>query len=149
MIQKQYQSRARVQIEFDDDSLTHQEFKDDCDINNLVENWLKTGVAFFNPKSPIYGDVSEFPTFQESQNLMAALRAGFEALSPEEKLEFGLPEKYYEAVLEAWEASASANEEVGTDDSLVVTVPTDTTQQPDQPERKEDHGTSTASDKSA
>jgi phage internal scaffolding protein len=45
------------------EGVTKQEFRDECDINVIMERYRKTGViAFRTSKQPIYMDCSEFPT---------------------------------------------------------------------------------------
>lgn len=48
------------------ESITQNEFADECDINYLVEKHVKGGIPF--PTSNIYKDVSDVPTFQDAQN---------------------------------------------------------------------------------
>ena len=58
-------------VVFVSDSLTQQHFKDECDVNKIVDRYVKTGIL--EHQSAIdahYGDVSELPT-----DLMAAYDA--------------------------------------------------------------------------
>lgn len=68
-------------------TLAQQQFKDECDINNIVDKFLKTG-EIQAPLSPKYGDftgISDYKTAldrviaaeEEFMNLPAAIRARF------------------------------------------------------------------------
>lgn len=65
-------------------TLTQQHFRDECDINNIMARYEKTGMLIdpLNPptRQPLFGDFSGLPSFMEAQN---AIREGvelFEAL---------------------------------------------------------------------
>lgn len=75
--------RRRVAIEFDpDDNLTHQSFKDECDVNRIVDQYARTGiVSTVQTRQPYYG---ENPT----QSYHEALCMAAEAASA---LQEGLP----------------------------------------------------------
>lgn len=120
VVRKQYQKFEPVSQAFDHSkNRTLQYFKDECDINHLVDTWLKTGVMpVFNARQPVYADVTEIPSFEEAINLKATAEAIFGELTPEEQAGYGTPLDYLEAVF-------AAQENVGTDDPLDVTVPTD------------------------
>lgn len=58
-------------IVFVSDSLTQQHFKDECDVNKIVDRYVKTGILEHQSViEPHYGDVSDLPT-----DLMAAYDA--------------------------------------------------------------------------
>lgn len=58
-------------IVFVSDSLCQQHFKDECDVNKIVDRYVKTGILEHQSViEPHYGDVSELP-----QDLMAAYDA--------------------------------------------------------------------------
>lgn len=120
MPRKQYVRYPRIHPVIDPKSgRTHQSFKDDCDINNLVEHWMRTGVAEFTPRLAQYADVSNYPDFHNAANLRAYADQQFALLDPEDQEAYGTPLAYLEAL-------EKASQEVGTDDPLDVTVPTDT-----------------------
>lgn len=60
-------------------SVTQQHFKDECDINNIMARYEKTGMLIdpLNPptRQPLFGDFSGLPSFMEAQN---AIREGVE-----------------------------------------------------------------------
>lgn len=62
-----HQLRRRFQTQIDDESITQQDQKNLCDINLIIDQYRKTG-TFPNVQvtDPIYGDVSEIPTFEEA-----------------------------------------------------------------------------------
>jgi len=62
---------------------THQEFKDECDINVLMRRYEATGVMPQPWKSPPvaqYGDFSEAPDYFEAQRILATARDQFSGL---------------------------------------------------------------------
>jgi len=63
---------------------THQSFKEECDINNIVEHYTKTGnwSTSLRPatRPPIFGDFTSVPDFREAMNYVANAREQFEAL---------------------------------------------------------------------
>lgn len=62
-------------IIFPSDSLVQRHFQDECDVNLIVDRYVKTGVFdHVNETPPSYGDVSEVPT-----DLMASYEAVFAA----------------------------------------------------------------------
>ena len=67
--------RKRVQKHFPNPSLTKQCFKDDCDINKIIDRCTQLGVdpSQLRNGKPFYGDFSELPSYQESlQTVMTA-----------------------------------------------------------------------------
>lgn len=52
---------SRVRLEFDpDQGRTHQSFKDECDINNIVATYARTGIVPHMARGkPQYGDVPD------------------------------------------------------------------------------------------
>ena len=73
----------------DEPSCTLQEFRDECDINNLVQRYKTTG-AFYDalslcgkqPRMPSFADVSEIPDYDGAMEIIAEGQARFEALPP-------------------------------------------------------------------
>lgn len=92
-----------------DPSLTQQHFAEECDINTIVDRFMKTGVMPEGIVQPQYGDYSEVMDFQSAQNAIrsasenffampAAIRARFQN-SPQVFLEFfGDPANQDEAI---------------------------------------------------
>lgn len=72
----------RVQIFFEDPSLTKQSMKDDCDINNILKKFNKTGqLPDLIKTNPKFGDFADTLDYQESLNLVIHAQTQFEALS--------------------------------------------------------------------
>ena len=69
--------RVPVILEFPGESRTKQQFKDECDINNIMAKYMKTGtIEFRNKYEPRYGDVTG-EDFQIAMNIVADARAMF------------------------------------------------------------------------
>lgn len=66
-----------------------QSFKDECDINTIVERF---GLGYELPQNsrvPEYGDFSNITTFQEAMNATAAVREEFDKLPANIRSKFG------------------------------------------------------------
>lgn len=65
-------------------SLTEQSFKDECDINNIVKQYERTGLMpHQRPNQPVFADISDAPSFLEAQNVVAAANEAFAAIPAE------------------------------------------------------------------
>ena len=62
------------------DSMTQQQFKDECDINLIVERARKSGFINVPSEQPIYGDFADVGDFIEAQNLIAQASQYFDGL---------------------------------------------------------------------
>lgn len=76
--------RYRVSISFLDENgeqaqgRTHQEFKDECDVNLIIPKYDRTGLlTHLNEAVAQYGDYSEVNEFQESMNLVITATENF------------------------------------------------------------------------
>lgn len=73
-----YPSKSRQDTE---GSLTHQSFKDACDINMIVKNHTDQGFwSHQNPRQPMYGDFTMAVELQEALGRVDAAHADFESL---------------------------------------------------------------------
>lgn len=63
-----------------DKSLTHQQFKEDCDIKSIMEKYAKTGEINQNGPQPTYGDFANVPDYQNALNLIITAQEQFAAL---------------------------------------------------------------------
>lgn len=63
-------------LQCDDVTLTKQSFKDECDINQIVDRFLKTGALPENVAVPQFGD---FDTVNDYQSALAIVMAADEA----------------------------------------------------------------------
>lgn len=71
----------RLQTEIIGKSLTQQEYKEECDVNNVIRRYQLTGdVNLFNRTEGQYIDVSDVKDFQESMNIVRQAQQTFEAL---------------------------------------------------------------------
>lgn len=80
------------------DSLTKQAFADECDINNILKRFEKTGVLPDMIKSdPVYGDFSDAGSYQEALNIVMHAEEQFAALSANVRERFGNdPQRFLE-----------------------------------------------------
>ncbi len=82
-----HSSRSYVS-EFGDIVPTVQSFKDDCDINVIMDRHAKTGLHS-RSSLPLYqGDFASLPDFQEAQDIVRKATESFESLSPSLRARF-------------------------------------------------------------
>lgn len=84
----------------DDISLTHQSFKDECDISNIMNRYQKTGlVAHMTKANALYGDFSDVPDYQAALNIVIEAEEAFMELPAQVRLKFDNdPGKFLEFV---------------------------------------------------
>lgn len=76
-------------IDLFSDSLTHQSFKDDCDINNILQMYETAGFSdHVTQATPAYLDVSDYPDYQTAMNEAATASRSFYELSPKIRARF-------------------------------------------------------------
>lgn len=85
-----YAKKLKVSLSFDpDQDRTQQEFVDECDINNIMARYMKTGVIdFVNQHEPQYGDATGWE-FQEAQNVVVSAKNMFSDLPAKIRERFG------------------------------------------------------------
>ena len=90
-IPRKTHQRERVQFATSGDSLTKQSFSRECDINQIMLKWQKTGlVSHTNNFQGNYGDFLGLPSdFQEAQNQVLAAQAMFSSLPSSIRKRFG------------------------------------------------------------
>lgn len=71
------------------ESLTEQSFKDECDINVIVERFGLTGELPENVKVPVSGDFTDVVDYQTALNAVIAADAAFMELPAKVREEFG------------------------------------------------------------
>lgn len=83
---------------FDEPTQTRQAFKDECDINNILKRYEKTGtLPDLIKQNPQYGDFSTAGTFQESLEIVRHSERQFSALPSAVRERFGNdPAKFLE-----------------------------------------------------
>lgn len=63
------------------ESLTQQQFKDECDINNIMKSYTETGtINHLNRKNHVYDDFSDVKDFKEMNDVVAYAKTMFEEL---------------------------------------------------------------------
>lgn len=78
-----YGKKVAVQLEFDfSQGLTEQHHKDDCDLNIIVKNYVRTGQLPTNQSGPgVFGDFSGAPEdYAEAVRMLDEARTAFAAL---------------------------------------------------------------------
>jgi phage internal scaffolding protein len=69
-------------------SLAQQHFKDECDINTILERFNITGLLPQSPLSPLYGDFSGIGDYHTALNRVIAAQDEFEALPAQIRARF-------------------------------------------------------------
>lgn len=73
--------RRSVQLNTPEDSRTKQSFKDECDINNILESYNRTGrLPDLIKENPQFGDFSDPLTYQDALNTVLMAETQFNAL---------------------------------------------------------------------
>ena len=101
--------RMRIQTINDDKDMTDQSFKDDCDVNNILKRFMKTGQSL-PAVTGRYNDVSEIPDLAIALTQLNEAQQKFDSLpshirkrfgnSPVELVEFLRDSKNYDQALE-------------------------------------------------
>lgn len=82
-------SRPDTAIYFNDESLTHQSFKAECDIRNIMKKYKKSGIITHTTSmSPQFYDASAVPHYQEAMNLIIDAQSTFDSLPSELRTRF-------------------------------------------------------------
>lgn len=87
-----YNYKQKDGVKFKTPSLTQQQFKDECDINKIMDRYLRTGVLSdpLNMRGPgTYGDFTEMGDYQENMNKIIAAREMFDSLPSKVRNRFG------------------------------------------------------------
>lgn len=88
-LQTAYGQKQRCQVAVTGTSMTKQQFVHECDINNIVAKYQKTGaIAHSNQHQPTYGFASSLD-FQESMELVDQAQAMFKSLPSSLRQKFG------------------------------------------------------------
>lgn len=73
--------RKRVTYQDDQPSMTQQQFKNQCDINQILKKFEKTGmVTHVRNNQGAYGDFSTIKNFQDNLNLVINAQNAFDSL---------------------------------------------------------------------
>ena len=73
----------------EDASLAQQHFKEECDINTILEKFNITGLLPEQPLSPRYGDFTGIGDYHTALNRVYAAQEEFEALPAQIRARFG------------------------------------------------------------
>lgn len=79
--------RRRVQIFFNDESLTQQNLEGETNINNIVKKYQVTG-ELPEQRQGFYGDVTEIPDYQTSLQIVKRAQESFNTLPAKLRAEF-------------------------------------------------------------
>lgn len=97
VVTKRPNGRPRVQTFFNteiDPSRTHQEFKDECDVNQFIKKHKSINptqfTQWFNspPQSGVYADLTSLPSYEEALQTIILAQNSFEALPSELRQRF-------------------------------------------------------------
>lgn len=83
-----YSPPPKCGIDCGTDSLTRQEFQDECDINRIMARALRSGVLP-QQEGGMYGDFSELSDYQQAQDILLHARKQFQALPSGVRDRFG------------------------------------------------------------
>jgi phage internal scaffolding protein len=84
-----YSGQRRSTFETSGDSIVQQNLRDECDVNNIVKRYAKTGVlTHINSKTPRYGDFSQVTTYQDACNLVIQAQESFQDLPSDVRRHF-------------------------------------------------------------
>lgn len=87
--QTQYDTFAHPTITCETESRTKQSFKDECDINNILSKYQKTGiVSHINQSEGQYGDFTSEQDYQTALNTVIQAQDMFSSLSAEVRDKF-------------------------------------------------------------
>lgn len=70
------------------ESLTQQQFKEDCDVNVIMERYMRTGVMPNTVAPMIEGDFSNLPSYQEALHTIMAAEEMFMEIPAKVRLRF-------------------------------------------------------------
>lgn len=76
---------------FEKPSMTQQQFKDDCNINSIIDKYKITGALPVSQETGIYGDFTseEFGDYQSALNLVKQAQTDFDSLPAKVRERFG------------------------------------------------------------
>lgn len=93
------QESLETGLECPEPTLTQQNFKEETDINTIVERFGVTGQMPENIKTPSYGDYTNIPDFQTALNQVVAAKEAFMELPAKVRARFeNDPQQYLEFV---------------------------------------------------
>lgn len=87
-IHSRYCPAPKKPITFNAPSKTQQHFRDECDVNNIINRFMKTGMLPQIQADFDFADVSDHMSFEESANLVAHVKEAFMELPSELRKRF-------------------------------------------------------------
>jgi phage internal scaffolding protein len=94
----EFDEKNRGDIDFTGQvSLTRQSEAESCDINVILDRYMKTGQLNLNQRQAMFEDVSDAGTFQEALSIVKAAQEAFQTLDAKVRKEFDNdPHKFLE-----------------------------------------------------
>lgn len=76
-------------LSFDgEDTMTHQSFRDECDVNRIVSSFERTGVLPTTSGTPMYGDFDNAYSYKEAFDLVCRAQESFMELPAQLRARF-------------------------------------------------------------
>lgn len=99
-IKKMYDESQKVRLDCSKDvKITKDCFKDECDINNIMKRYAKTGIIPESLSNGTYGDFTQAMDYQSALNLVIDAQNQFDELPSNIREHFAYdPEKFLAAV---------------------------------------------------
>lgn len=86
---KRIRERPRLSLKIDPaENMTQQNFKEECDINNIMAKYRVTGTAPQHSRRPIAGDFANLPDYQEALNTVIEAEKAFMSLPSQTRERF-------------------------------------------------------------
>jgi len=88
-IRTAYEDPIRCDTVCDEETLTKQSFKKECDINQIMSKYQRTGqISHIRASEPFYGDFSSIDDYHTALEKINASKAYFEALPAKVRSQF-------------------------------------------------------------
>lgn len=81
--------RIGYPIEVFEESLTQQQYADECDVNNILKRHRDMNVNLDVGGTPMFGDFANVPSYHEAMNVVVEARTQFDALPSDVRTRFG------------------------------------------------------------
>ena len=78
-----YERGVHKGLAFSEPSMTQQHFRDECDVNTIIDRYTRTGVIpseLVNSAAGVYGDFSDVGDFMQMQEKLLKAKASFGSL---------------------------------------------------------------------
>lgn len=87
-VRNRFTKRERVALVFNETGKTKPEFKDACDVRNIIDRYHRTGQVPLNTKNPLYGDFTTVRDFHTSMNIVIKAQEQFDSLPSQIRQKF-------------------------------------------------------------